>query len=126
MKAFAEDDPNRRSKTCCVVADAEAQASVETERILELMVEASKYISPGRRVGLRRVLSKDFKVETCRLLQVITEGYRLLTAVTTALGHLTVGLHQRAVHNDVHISVLPVVVVDKEDDLLSVTLQFLL
>jgi hypothetical protein len=93
MDSSPEYQPDCRTNPSGMVRESEAQATVEPKRIAELMIEATKGISPRRDVGLRIVLTKDFRVQTCVLVKMIAERERLLAAVVASGSRLTLRLY---------------------------------
>ena len=73
-KASAENEANGCSDAGGVIADAKAQAAVDTKGIAELVIKTAEDVGTGRRVGLRGVLAKDLRAKARVFLQVITES----------------------------------------------------
>jgi hypothetical protein len=92
MDSSPEYQPDCRTNPSGMVRESEAQAAIEPKRITELMIEATKGISSWRDVGLRIVLTKDFRVQACVLVKMIAERERLLTAVVASGSRLTLRL----------------------------------
>lgn len=123
MQTFAKDQADGGAKAGGVIADAEAQATVYTERIAKLVVDAAENIGAGRRVGLGNVLRESFGVQPRVNLQMVADGERLLTTIGAAGGRLAIGLNDGAVEDDVQVAMRAVVVVDEHGRLLTVALQ---
>jgi hypothetical protein len=84
-----------------MVRQSEAHAPIQPKRIIELMVKAAESIGPGRDIGLRNILAENFCVKTRVLVKVVAKGERLLPTVPASTSRFTVGLNQRAVHDDI-------------------------
>ncbi len=84
LQPSPEDHAHRRPEAGRLVAHTKAQASVDPERVAELMKESTKDVDAWWRIGLRRILGKDLGVEARLLLQVVAQRNRLLTAVAAS------------------------------------------
>jgi len=62
METFAKDHSYCGSDPGRVIAYSEAKATINPERIAELVVQTSEKIRAGWRIGLRVVLSEGFCV----------------------------------------------------------------
>jgi hypothetical protein len=123
LKASAEHQPDRRTDSSRAIAYAKAHAAVYAKDITKLVVQAAKQVSPWWGVGLRGVLAENLSVEARLLLKVVTKSKRLLSAIVTSGNRLAVGLNYRAIANDINITVLPIVVIEQENCLLTVALK---
>ena len=113
----------RAPDTCGMIRQSKPHTPIQPKTIAELMVKAAESISPGRGIGLRNILAENFCIKPRVLVKVVAERERLLPTVPAATSRVTVRLHQRAVYDDIENVVPPVVMIQKQDDLLAETLK---
>jgi len=77
-----------------MIGQTKARASIDSESIAELVVEAVEEIGSRRRIRLRYILTEDLHIYTRLLLDVETQGKRLLATVATPVPRLAGGLDQ--------------------------------
>ena len=74
-----------RTDPCRMIRQSKAHATIEPKRIVELMVEAAKGVGAWWGIRLRVVLTENFSVDACVLMEMETERERLLAPVTASL-----------------------------------------